>query len=352
MKTNLLFTLLLLFPFLALNAQVKLDSITEYEEGVIYAYEYDANLTPSKITLGGEDQILLEYAGDKLEVFDLVIEEDTINYDIQYDQDLIDKIIITPLGTSTEIFVELDYHYMSGALDSISTGFYEGGEITEKGTTMAFKTNAKGMITSRGTIEDGEFLEIERFAYNDKGQIIMYQIVEELLMTFEESITGDALKLKVEEDGGGITEFNVSKSLDEVLYPSSFYEIFNVLFSDTDGNRVLLDLFDYGKPNTIAQDEGTQQTVIEYHYSMAVNTEEAFIVGTGITVYPNPTSDFIQFEDTSIETVTIYSVDGQAVLQVDAIDNRIDVSTLSTGSYVLHGQNKAGKKYISKFIKH
>ena len=74
-----------------------------------------------------------------------------------------------------------------------------------------------------------------------------------------------------------------------------------------------------------------------------------------ITVYPNPTVDYLQLEiDESVDQDTrlvIYSSSGQAVLRRsynrDAI---IDVGHLSTGQYVLEIKTRS-ESYTYQFIK-
>ncbi len=56
----------------------------------------------------------------------------------------------------------------------------------------------------------------------------------------------------------------------------------------------------------------------------------------GIAVYPNPTEDFIRIEWASSVNVTeliVYNQVGNEVLRTKEVENKIDVSLLSAGTY-------------------
>lgn len=74
----------------------------------------------------------------------------------------------------------------------------------------------------------------------------------------------------------------------------------------------------------------------------------------GITIYPNPTTNFLNISIDSgkiIRSVEIYSVDGQLVMSgIEVKNNRVDVTELSHGSYTLK-VNVDGEIIVSRFVK-
>lgn len=75
-----------------------------------------------------------------------------------------------------------------------------------------------------------------------------------------------------------------------------------------------------------------------------------FSINNGIVVYPNPTSNFLNIESSSIiNEITIWSVQGQKVLGFGNV-NSIDVSGLQSGIYITRIQTENGLQ-ISNFIK-
>lgn len=70
-----------------------------------------------------------------------------------------------------------------------------------------------------------------------------------------------------------------------------------------------------------------------------------------IQLFPNPVSDFIKISGiTKAESVEIYNISGQLVRK-EAFKDRINVSELSAGTFMLRIKDTDGKNYEFKFIK-
>ena len=72
-----------------------------------------------------------------------------------------------------------------------------------------------------------------------------------------------------------------------------------------------------------------------------------------ILVYPNPATDYITIE-AKFQKILIYSLDGKLVLSSYSTEpnEKLDISSLSTGSYILQLINFEGKNYTKKWQKH
>ena len=72
-----------------------------------------------------------------------------------------------------------------------------------------------------------------------------------------------------------------------------------------------------------------------------------------VKLYPNPTSDFIQIDfDKPLKSISIFDMNGQ--LQYFETTNgteRIDVQYLASGTYILVGLDKEGRRFVGKFIR-
>jgi len=69
---------------------------------------------------------------------------------------------------------------------------------------------------------------------------------------------------------------------------------------------------------------------------------------SNFSIYPNPTTDYINIDCSSLESVSVYNIIGKEVIKANN-QNRIDVSTLSKGVYfikVSDGINSSTKKFI------
>lgn len=90
-----------------------------------------------------------------------------------------------------------------------------------------------------------------------------------------------------------------------------------------------------------------------YNYNGAINlsTETLEIANKSITVYPNPTTDFLNIQNdanTAIDKITITDVSGKKVLE-QSYTTQVNVQNLPKGMYVLEvftGQNKETRKFI------
>ena len=70
-------------------------------------------------------------------------------------------------------------------------------------------------------------------------------------------------------------------------------------------------------------------------------------------IYPNPTNNnlYISTDNTTIDSVSVYSISGKQILkQPDIQNNKVDVSRLSEGIYFIEIYSE-GKKIVKKFIK-
>ena len=73
--------------------------------------------------------------------------------------------------------------------------------------------------------------------------------------------------------------------------------------------------------------------------------------GLSFSIYPNPTADFINIKaKTAISSVKIYSTLGRLVKDVTA-ENRIDISDISAGYYIVKIKDELGHLGVKKLIK-
>ena len=66
-------------------------------------------------------------------------------------------------------------------------------------------------------------------------------------------------------------------------------------------------------------------------------------------IYPNPTDGIINIKMAAFKEATIYNLSGKRILR--STDNRIDVSSLSEGVYIIKLENRSGDRFSSRLIK-
>lgn len=73
-------------------------------------------------------------------------------------------------------------------------------------------------------------------------------------------------------------------------------------------------------------------------------------LNTIIKVYPNPASDYINIETSSeIKNIAVYNMMGQLVLNM--VSNKLDISNLSNGTFILEVTSNEDQKSYSKIVK-
>ena len=66
-------------------------------------------------------------------------------------------------------------------------------------------------------------------------------------------------------------------------------------------------------------------------------------------IYPNPTDGIINIKMASFKEATIYNLSGKRLMR--STDNRIDVSSLSEGVYIIKLENRSGDRFSTRLIK-
>ncbi|WP_445432305.1 reprolysin-like metallopeptidase [Chryseobacterium indoltheticum] len=83
-----------------------------------------------------------------------------------------------------------------------------------------------------------------------------------------------------------------------------------------------------------------------------LSTNETSIANSGIQIYPNPATDFLNVTKVSDKaTYKIYSAAGQLVGNGNISNGKINVSSLIKGAYVISIEDKGKESFNSKFIK-
>ena len=66
-------------------------------------------------------------------------------------------------------------------------------------------------------------------------------------------------------------------------------------------------------------------------------------------IYPNPTDGIINIKMAEFKEATIYNLSGKRIMR--STDNRIDVSSLSEGVYIIKLENRSGEGFSTRLIK-
>ncbi|AZA53172.1 T9SS type A sorting domain-containing protein [Chryseobacterium sp. G0201] len=76
------------------------------------------------------------------------------------------------------------------------------------------------------------------------------------------------------------------------------------------------------------------------------------LLSQNMQVYPNPTSDYLNIKGAKkVSGIKVFDVSGRVVLSSDKAEQRLDVSQLTKGAYILNLKNADGTSSTNKFIK-
>ncbi len=84
--------------------------------------------------------------------------------------------------------------------------------------------------------------------------------------------------------------------------------------------------------------------------SGSLSTSETNIESDKLSIYPNPTADFLNIKtEGKVKSILVYDMAGRA-MDVKVSDKKVDVRALQTGAYIINVETSTGKT-TEKFIK-
>ena len=82
-----------------------------------------------------------------------------------------------------------------------------------------------------------------------------------------------------------------------------------------------------------------------------VNTTNPNLKGyQTFTISPNPSKNYIQLSK-SLDHIIVRDINGREVMSLEAINDQLNISSLSTGVYIITGQSNDDEWYRAKFVK-
>lgn len=88
-----------------------------------------------------------------------------------------------------------------------------------------------------------------------------------------------------------------------------------------------------------------------YDSDCPLGMEEETIESDNLSLYPNPTSGLVYFNDSYIKAVAIYNLEGKVVIPSTTLSsgaNSVDLSGLKNGLYLVWLTDHSGKTYVNK----
>ena len=144
-----------------------------------------------------------------------------------------------------------------------------------------------------------------------------------------------------------------SKGIKKVWISNNGDPISTVIFSLTNSAHTFLSSSHYGSRMIFAGVYGSYELQTAQHVIIDYTTGIVETSLPDINIYPNPSKDWIKIDGLKESSdVQIFDITGKLILQQEyQIDDRIDISSLTTGMYILNIRNSEGvssKKIIKQ----
>jgi hypothetical protein len=135
----------------------------------------------------------------------------------------------------------------------------------------------------------------------------------------------------IEINSGDIVEYG--STIDFTVTPDAGYQVksWKVNGSIVTGNKT--------NQHSLTATSATS-VVVEFETILSVSNREM----VNLSVYPNPTVDYVNIEGIDVNNVKIFNLNGQ--LLINTTDKRIDVTGLNNGIYILMINDTVSKKFV------
>ena len=144
---------------------------------------------------------------------------------------------------------------------------------------------------------------------------------------------------------GGVNTINGSYFSDSVYRvngESDFYMTSTLL----DNSIISIDLYDELDNNITSFGFVSSENCYE---RILMTSNERFKKQQIAMIYPNPTDGIINIKMAEFKEATLYNLSGKRIMR--STDNRIDVSALSEGVYIIKLENRSGDRFSTRLIK-
>ncbi|WP_310559923.1 T9SS type A sorting domain-containing protein [Flavobacterium sp.] len=216
--------------------------------------------------------------------------------------------------------------------------------VNETKTVFTFTTNNKILNQKSATwdvfnnlwVQDGNKSDYEWDATGNKTIETMYN-----------SYNGSTYQSKNEYT------YDTAKLMSSFAHPFKDKTGFDYLFEDAPFVNKALGYTGYLYDTATTTYTSTDRTLYNYTSAITLGIEKVEIADKVITVYPNPTKDFLNIKtasNTTVDKITVSDLMGKKVLEQNKT-NQLNVQNLAKGMYVLQilvGDNKETRKFIKE----
>ena len=269
------------------------NSAVGYQVGTIEATDADGDALTYHIAGGNDNET---FALDSITGVLVVVNNEVLDYETHPIFTLDVAVSDGVLASNTDILIMLTDVAENNQAPTITAASYEIAENSADGTVL-------------GTVE----------ASDPDGDALTYTITN--------GNDGDAFSL--DSESGELT-VSTSSALDFETTPS-----YNLAIEVSDGSLSAAAAFTVNLTDVENEEEEEEETL-----SLADVAE---------MIYPNPSDGIINIKMAAFKEATIYNLSGKKVFR--SKEQRIDISDLSEGVYIIEVKNRSGERFSTRLIK-
>lgn len=145
---------------------------------------------------------------------------------------------------------------------------------------------------------------------------------------------------------------------DHLAFGGPGREVFPVMRMQSNGDLVLSNTYTgsvntnpYGESDTLNTHGQHDVYMIRFQWASVVASVEGFGDISSLNVYPNPANNVINIDGIEAKSYEVYTIQGAMISSGEINNSSVDVSTLTTGNYILSVTDINGMRYPIQFSK-
>lgn len=320
------------------------DKVVQFIEDsdLILNISYDDQGNYSIIEAGNDYEgliITFEYSDDQiLQSFLLNYDDGTgINIDYEYEDDKIKNIIYSSIeGSDTSQYLRKEYSYAMNSVKKVNLINF-GGQEQIQAYEEFFYDDQNRLIRFEESDDYEGVYEIDSFVYDmDQNFSKHYEITEYDGLVLKNDYSSDA-----------------TVSFENISNPAGIFEVILTIFEyiDDDYASLYYPMIYGNKVNSQVQNDFGEYD-IQWYYSLMVANKNTRVIATPLSVFPNPTTEYLKIESNqNMIDFAIYDINGAIVKIGTPESNMVSVSELANGNYTIVSNTKNNQYYFSQFSK-
>ena len=304
--------------------KIQVASLDGYYEDIYWFFKYN---TENKL-----DSFIMDYSSipgyDYRDIFDF-----------NYTGDVLEEIVISYSDNGySYIDSKEKYEFINGNISEINYYQIDGMyEYLNRYKIYEYSSNEKlKLIEYYG--DDDNIQRKDSFGYNNVGshETFYYKSFYDGELDFEYSINYNTMN---------------GESYDEIINPNDFFSL--NLFLNYSSFEPFYYVFNLSNKVQSHQINYLEDVVYTWYYSVMTGINDERKVASPISVYPNPTTEFLYMDiETDIKSAKIFGQNGDLIEEIiDFQENMIYVEHLSPANYTIIVQDVNGAFYVSFFLK-